>query len=129
MERRNTVTQTLRRRMNSLSRRRAVNTHSPTEPRGHSAGVLSFLRRTVKRNYLGWSLCADSFILGQAHFCVQLRKVAPFQENTNGGGKREKPSIQLAARLSNTTTKIKKIKLRRERGQKLDLKKKKKKER
>lgn len=71
IERKNSVTQTLR-CMNSLSRRRAVNTHSPTEPRGHSVCVLSFSRRTVKRNYLRWSLWADSFILGQAHFVCSL---------------------------------------------------------
>lgn len=37
------------------SRRRAVNTDSPTGPRGHSVCVASFLRRTVKRNYRRWS--------------------------------------------------------------------------
>lgn len=86
MERKNSVTQTLR-CMNSPSRRRAVNTDSPTGPRGHSVCVPSFLRRTLERNYLRWSLWADSFIPGQAHFVCSSR-VAPIQENTKREGGR-----------------------------------------
>lgn len=73
IERKNSVTQTLR-CMNSPCRRRAVNTDSPTGPRGHSVCVPSFLRWTVKRNYLRWSLWADSFIPGQPHCVCSLEQ-------------------------------------------------------
>lgn len=90
-------------------------TQTLPQARGDSVCVPSFLRRTVKRKNLRWSLWADSFIPGQPHFCVQLKSCTVPGEYKEKGG--ERSQIQLAETWSYATTKIKKIKLRKGKGE------------